>query len=210
MLILAIVTASVAWFVSNDTASVTETILTAASSVNITVSVVPTTDYEPYMGQTGLDKGADSVYTVDFVIGIQYDVQGFTDMGAKAQFNSIEILKVDPDNEGEYIYVEAPIADCTWRLYDYTVVEGQYVKLGGFMPNEDNFVVSDDGLNNYYEITGTGTMTFLFTLVFQSEQNYRNWLIDVFDYEAFPYSTPDYMDAIFTFSVNFSTDNYAV
>ena len=78
------------------------------------------------------------------------------------------------------------------------------------MPNEENFVVSDDGSNNYYEISGSGTMTFIFSLVFQSEQNYRNWLINVFDYDAFPYSTPDFMDAIFTFNVNFSTDNYAV
>lgn len=210
MLILAIVTASVAWYVSNDTAAVTETVLTAASSVNMSVSVVPTTEYEPYMGQTGLDKELDSVYIVDFVIGIQYDVQGFINMGVRAGFNSIQILKVDPDNEGEYIYVDAPIGDFTWRLYNYTVVEGQYVKLDGFMPNEENFVVSDDGLNNYYEITGAGSMTFLFTLVFQSEANYRNWLLDVFDYEAFPYSSSDYMDALFTFSVNFSTDNYAV
>lgn len=206
LLVLGIVTSTLAWYVSNGSVETTETVLTAAHSVDFTVSVVPTTDYAPYMGQTGLNKGTDSVYSVDFAIGMQYDVQGLMGMGVKVSFNDINIMKVDPENPGSSILMSADTGAFAWRLYDYTVSEGHYVKLAGYKPDSGNFIVSDDGTETPYIITGSGNMTFLFTLLFQSEENYVNWLVNVFDYDAFPYSTPDYMDAIFNFSVNFSLE----
>lgn len=208
LLVLAIVSASIAWFVSSAQVSAVRTTLTADTSLNMEISVLPTTDYEPYMGQTGLNSTTDSPYTVDFVMSINYNAIGFDNMALKVFFNSVDITKISEESPMGTLDEDGSNAAFSWRIYNFTVVDGHYVKGTGYMPDDRNFAVQIADNSVPLALVGKGSVSFLFTLVFQSEENYRKWINADYDFDAFPYSSVDYMDAVFAFSVNFSMANF--
>lgn len=213
-LIIAIMISSAAWFSANSLVDTTTTIVTAADSLKMTISV-PNDHANPdsYLGQTGIQyNGLDSPYFLNYYpVELQVSTAGNMGLFMHCDISAVSIKSIIEDEPVEELAEQDIIKNFTWRfgvpqrrmvfnpdtgLYEEQITEKIY-------KNNNGFLFSEEG--QPFGIEDGASYNFNLYLYFLGEEGYelmQQTQANISDEYIFEYSDISYMWATFYISIS--------
>lgn len=212
-LIVALVISSAAWFSANSLLDTTFTVVTAADSLKMTISV-PNDHANPdsYLGQTGIQyNGLDSPYFLTyFPVQLQVSTAGNTGLFMHCDISEISIKSIIEDEPIEDLTEQNILNNFTWRfgvpqrrmVFDPETGQYEEILTEKIYKNNNGFLFSED--DQPFGIEDGASYNFNLYLYFLGEEGYelmQQTQADIPDSYIFEYSNISYMWATFYISI---------